>query len=102
MLRQTQRDFESLQMRTDSALVSLEVVEVLLANQQIEEVPNLCRQLIENFTSAGLTANATAALAYLREAITTGSATPQIVRHVRNYLEQQPLQLEPVFAPPMP
>lgn len=101
MLRQVQRDFESLQMRTDSALVSLEVVEVLLANQQFEEVPNLCRQLIENFTSAGLTANANTALAYLREAITTGSATPGIVRHVRRYLEQQPLQLEHAFSPPM-
>lgn len=101
MLRQTQRDFESLQMRTDSALVSLEVVEVLLANGQIEDVPALCRQLIENFTSAGLTANATTALAYLREAISTGSITPKIVRHVRNYLEQQPLQLEQAFAPPM-
>lgn len=101
MLRQAGRDFESLQMRTDSALVSLEVVEVLLANQQLEDVPALCRQLIDNFTSAGLTANANTALAYLREAMTTGSITPKIVRHVRNYLEQQPLQLEQAFAPPM-
>jgi len=102
MLRQAQRDFESLQMRTDSALVSLEVVEVLIANQQVEEVPAICRQLIDNFTSAGLTANASTALAYLREAITTGSVTPKIVRHVRRYLEQQPLQLEQAFAPPLP
>ena len=59
----------------------------LLAAEKPERVPELCRAITLTFSSEGMMRNAKKALAYLAEAVTSGDATPEAVRHVRAFLE---------------
>jgi tetratricopeptide (TPR) repeat protein len=98
-LRETSREFEALQMRYNAALVELEVVEVLLVIGETEQVPAICRGLLERFNQSGMTSRGAIALAYLREAVALGQATPTLVRHVHDFLQSLPMTESP-FAHP--
>jgi tetratricopeptide (TPR) repeat protein len=87
-LRQTRDEFERLGVTTDAALVTLDLVEALLARGDIREARTLCNGLVQSFTAVGMTGNALTALAFLNDAVITGSATPDLVRHVRAFFEQ--------------
>lgn len=100
-LHDARREFERLGATTDAALVTLDIVEALLALERPREAGDLCGGLVESFTNSGMTGSALTALAFLREAVTTGSATPILVRHVRSYLEQRGDGPNP-FLPPEP
>jgi tetratricopeptide (TPR) repeat protein len=78
--------FESLGMESDAALAALELVENLLVLGRTDEVPAICRTLIDRFTRAGMGGSAMTALAFLRETVATGHATPSLVRHVYGFL----------------
>ena len=99
-LHDARREFESLGATTDAALVTLDIVEALLATGRPREAADLCAGLVESFTSSGMTGNALTALAFLREAVAAGSATPLLVKHVRTYLEER--REERPFLPPEP
>jgi tetratricopeptide (TPR) repeat protein len=101
-LRETQREFDALQMRADAALVALEVAEVLLIMGRPEEVPYICRALLDQFTLSGMTSRAINALSFLREAVAMGKATPSLVRHVHDFLRDLPKHPTRAFAPPAP
>lgn len=101
LLRATKQEFEELGLTIDAALVTLDLVEVLIARRETREVVQLCSGLVESFVGVGMTGNALTALAFLREAVTIGSATPVLVRHVREYLERLPGAEEHPFAPPL-
>jgi len=77
-------------MSNDSALATLDLVAGLLAAGQPERVPELCRMISVTFSSEGTMRNAKKALAFLREAVTSGDATPEAVRHVRAFLDRLP------------
>lgn len=77
-------------MKNDAALATLDLVAGLLAAEQPERVPELCRAITLTFSSEGMMRNAKKALAYLTEAVTSGDATPEAVRHVRAFLEHLP------------
>jgi len=77
-------------MANDSALATLDLVAGLLAAGQPERVPELCRAISVTFSSEGMMRSAKKALAYLREAVTSGEATPEAVRHVRAFLDRLP------------
>lgn len=89
-LRQAKEDFERLGATTDAALVTLDMVEALLATRDLRGAAELCTGLVESFTNVGMTGNALTALGFLSETIATGSATPTLVQQVRAYLEQSP------------
>lgn len=99
-LHDARLEFERLGATTDAALVSLDIVETLLAIGRPREAVELCAGLVESFTSGGMTGNALTALAFLREAVDAGSATPLLVAHVRSYLQQR-VEDRP-FLPPEP
>ena len=99
-LRQSREDFESHSMHMDGALVALDMVEAMLANDQMDEVPELCRGLIERFSAEGMSSTAGMAMAYLREAVAAEEVTPRLVGYVRAYLEELPGQPSRPFAPP--
>lgn len=102
-LREARREFEALGARTDAALVTLDIAEVLLAAGTVAgatEAAELCSDLVSNFTAVGMTGNALTALAFLQEAFATDAATPQLIRHVREYLESHPDQHGTPFVPP--
>ncbi|HYH09478.1 MAG TPA: tetratricopeptide repeat protein [Thermoanaerobaculia bacterium] len=102
-LREARREFEQLGLRSDAALVTLDIAEALLATGEAaaaREAAELCSAILESFASVGMTGHALTALAFLREAFATGSATPSLVRHVRHYLETRPDQTGVPFLPP--
>jgi tetratricopeptide (TPR) repeat protein len=99
-LRKTWREFESLGIETDAALVALELAETLLATKQPDEVPHICRTLLDRFTRAGMNERALTALAFLRETVASGHVTPLHVRHVHDFLRDVPDDRERAFAPP--
>lgn len=103
-LREARREFEELGARTDAALVTLDIAEVLLAGETsagATEAAELCSGLVESFTAVGMTGNALTALAFLQEAFASGAVTPQLVRHVREYLQAHPDQHGTPFVPPV-
>lgn len=104
-LREARREFEQIGARTDAALVTLDIAEALLAGGAIagaREAAELCAELVKSFAAVGMTGNALTALAFLQESFTTGAATPQLVRHVRQYLETNREHDAVPFLPPTP
>jgi tetratricopeptide (TPR) repeat protein len=99
-LRAIHEDFEQMHMVGEAGLVGLDMVEALLRLGKSDEASLICRYLVERFTNAGMSTNAVTALAYLREALAAGKATPKLASHVRNYLKELPRHREPLFAPP--
>ncbi|HEU4887674.1 MAG TPA: tetratricopeptide repeat protein [Thermoanaerobaculia bacterium] len=100
ILRQTWREFEQLEMIADAGLVALELAETLLVVGQSDEVPAICRDVIGQFTRAGMASRALTALSFLREAVAMGQATPSLVQHVSNFLRKLPAEQPRLFAPP--
>jgi tetratricopeptide (TPR) repeat protein len=103
-LREARREFEQIGAHTDAALVTLEIVEALLwtgERRDAREAADLCSGLAESFAAVGMTGNALTALAFLRQAFETGQATPELVRHIREYIGTRPDQAGHPFTPPL-
>jgi tetratricopeptide (TPR) repeat protein len=103
LLREARGEFAQLGLRSDAALVTLDIAEALLASGTAagaREAAELCASIVESFTSVGMNGHAMTALAFLHEAFETGRATPALVRHVRHYLESRPDHGGQAFAPP--
>jgi len=89
-LERSRLQLRQLGMVNDSALATLDLVAGLLAADQPERVPELCRGITMTFSSEGMMRNAKKALAYLTEAVAVGPVTAEEVRHVRLFLEHLP------------
>lgn len=100
VLCQARDQFESLGMESDAALTALKLSEALLLTGRVSEVAEISRNLIDRFTRAGMTTSAMTALAFLRETLATGHATPVLVRHVHDFMRDLRPQEERLFAPP--
>jgi tetratricopeptide (TPR) repeat protein len=100
VLRQTWREFEQLDMVADAGLTALELAEALVSTDQANEVPAICRDVIAQFTRAGMASRAITALSFLREAVAIGQASTSIVRHVHAFLRQLPAEQPRLFASP--
>ncbi|HEV8436344.1 MAG TPA: tetratricopeptide repeat protein, partial [Thermoanaerobaculia bacterium] len=85
-LRCAWRDLEGLGLQFNAAMTALRLVEALLIAERADEVPSICRNLIDRCTQAGMSHAAMTALAFLREAVEHGLATPQHARHVHDLL----------------
>lgn len=102
VLEKAYEQLEALGMESDAALAALTRVEALLAAGRPDEVPAICRMLIDRFTRAGIKGAAMTALAYLRETVATGHATPQSVRIVHDFVRDTNLGCAAkTFTPPM-
>jgi tetratricopeptide (TPR) repeat protein len=103
-LREARQEFEHLGLRSDAALVTLDIAEALLASGErsgAREAAELCASIVDSFTSVGMTGHAMTALAFLHEAFETGRATPALVSHVRHYLQSRPDHTGHAFVPPV-
>lgn len=100
VLRQSWREFEELDLVADAGLAALELAEALLLAGQAAEVPAICRNIVAQFTRAGMTSRAITALSFLREAVALGQANPSLVRHVHDFLRELPAEQPRLFAPP--
>jgi tetratricopeptide (TPR) repeat protein len=94
--------FRSLGMTSEVALVSLDLAELCLARGQFGEVEAICRAAMKSFEVAGIsyTGRALTALAYMQEAARLRTATPVLVKHVREYIRRLPQDEHLLFAPP--
>lgn len=99
-LRGAAAEMEKLGVDGDAAIVNLELVEALLVVGRHEEVPPLCRRLVNRFSASGAQRKALIALSYLKEAVETGTASPELARSVRSFLADLPRQPELLFLPP--
>ena len=102
-LREARREFEQLGARTDAALVTLDIAEALLAGGTgagAREAAELCSGLVQSFAAVGMTGNALTALGFLQEAFSSGAVSPQLVRHVREYLQTHRENDGAPFVPP--
>jgi tetratricopeptide (TPR) repeat protein len=77
----------------EAGLSGLEIVEALMIREDVEEAKMLAAALVQEFTAANLNRRAVAALAYLNDAMTASSATPEIVRSVHAYISA--LRIDP-------
>ncbi|MEA2465684.1 MAG: hypothetical protein QOJ98_3431, partial [Acidobacteriota bacterium] len=98
ILRETWREFEQFDMISDAGLAALELAEALLLTGTVDEVPAICRDVISQFTRAGMASRALTALSFLREAVAIGQATPGLVRHVHAFLRELPNEQPRLFA----
>lgn len=100
-LETTYAELRRLGMASSVALVGLLLAEIRLLQGRTHEVADLCRASMEQFVSAGVEycTPALTAIAYIDEAIEAGKATPQLVRHVREYVHRLPASPALLFAP---
>ncbi|HKR64234.1 MAG TPA: hypothetical protein VJZ00_10935 [Thermoanaerobaculia bacterium] len=77
----------------EAGLSGLEIVEALLLREEVDDARALAAKLVQEFTAARLNRRAVAALAYLHDAMTASSATPEIVRSVHAYISA--LRIDP-------
>lgn len=98
------QSFEDLSMTSEAALVRLDMAELLIVRHEFSAAEEICRAAMKSFESAGMsyTARALTALAYIREAAQSRTATPHLVKHVREYIRRLPQNAELLFAPPPP
>jgi len=101
LFERTWKDFETLEMEGDAALVALELAETLMVIGEAGRVPHICRTLLDRFTRAGMTSRAITALAYLREVVALGKAQPPVIRQVREFLRDLPSQGRPTLSLPL-
>jgi hypothetical protein len=99
ILREAWRAFESVKMELEAALVGLEVAEALLATGDSDEVPSICRAILDRFVSEGMTSRAITALSFLREAVAVGKASPDLVRNIHSFLRALPYGAKSVSTP---
>ena len=92
-------ELASLGLTNDAALATLEWAEARLAADVPQGVADACRAIVVTFGSEGMERSARVALAYLHEALSKGTATAEVVRHVREYLRDLPSKPERAFSP---
>lgn len=100
VFRQTWAAFAKIGLDTDAALTALELAELLLANNEPEEVPSICRKLLDHFNRNNMMSRAVTALAFLREAVAMGKATPVHVRHVADFIRELARRPTLTYTPP--
>ncbi len=83
----------------DASLATLDLAAGLLASGEFDQAASLCRSIAVTFASEGVTRSAQKALAYLREAVTSGDVTPEDVRDVRTFLGRLPARPRQEFLP---
>jgi tetratricopeptide (TPR) repeat protein len=101
-LRAVATAFEQLNLVTDAALVGLDIIEAFLAMGKPRRIIALAQHLFSIFTNAGILTGALAAIAYLKEAATTGELTPAGLDEVRSFLRRAERQPSLQFVRPRP
>jgi tetratricopeptide (TPR) repeat protein len=95
-------EFERLGMSSEAAVISLNIAELLAADERYDEVQVVCTSAMDIFRRAGTayTSRALTALAFMNEAAAHRRATPTMVRNVRDYIRRLPSEPNLLFAPP--
>lgn len=101
-LRRTIAEFTRYEMLTDAGVVAVDLAEMLYATGRVREIPKALANVVRTFIDAGKLTSALSALAYLKEAATAGTLTPQLLAYVRRFVIRTERQPGLQFAPPPP
>ncbi|HKH49012.1 MAG TPA: hypothetical protein VKM72_30475, partial [Thermoanaerobaculia bacterium] len=93
-----QREFQSLDIAYDYALVSLEAGSIMLEQDRLEEVRDLALKMKWIFTREGIHPEAVKALDLFRRAAESRTATPELAQRVVRYLHRAQNDPELEFA----
>jgi len=85
-----------------AAVVSAEILELLLVAGRDDEILPLADLIVETFSDAGLTLNALRAWTFVRQRARAGRLTVEDITAVRLYFERLPLRPNALFEPPEP
>ncbi len=85
-LRGAAAAFEALGMLADAGFVKLALIEELLRLEEWSEAALMAGEAAETFARSGAKLHLSTALSFLREAVQGRSATPELVRYVREYV----------------
>jgi hypothetical protein len=99
-LRHVAEGYERCSMISDGALVWLDIAEALLALGQTKQVADIAGRLFRIFRAAGMITGALTAMAFMKEAASSGKLTPRGVSAVRTHLQRARRQPELAFDPP--
>jgi tetratricopeptide (TPR) repeat protein len=88
------------QVVVDSATAMVEAFEIMLALGEHEPIERLATGLVTALTRAGRTESALSALAYIKEAASRKSVTPEILSAARAFLLRADRHHGSIFAPP--
>lgn len=94
------REFDTLRMTSESALASLDLADLLLAESDFETVERICHAAMRSFERTGVayTARAVTALGLVREAAQRQVPDRKTVRRVRDYIKRLPTEPALLFA----
>jgi hypothetical protein len=92
--------FRENNLTNDGALVTLDIIESLVASGNTAEIVPLAADLIETFLASGKVSGALTAAAYLKEAAATHRLTSAAIHHVRVFLNRAERRPNLVFLPP--
>lgn len=101
MLEQLLAEFAALSMSGSAALVALDLAEIRLLEERQDEVARLCSIALTHFTAERMehTDRALRAVSFVRGAARNGRATPELVRHVKQYVRRLPAEPALLFLP---
>lgn len=85
-LRTVREGFLVHKLPEEAGISGLELVEAHLLDSDTDAAKALSAVIVREFSNAGLNRRAIAALAYLSDAVSASTATPQVVRSVHDYL----------------
>ncbi|HWW60204.1 MAG TPA: tetratricopeptide repeat protein [Thermoanaerobaculia bacterium] len=91
-------EFLAMALPVIAALVSLDIVDLLLIQGRRSEVELLCEDMVTTFTSARLPGNALKALQHLQNLAERSAVTEDDVQRVRAYLELLPSDPDRLFT----
>jgi tetratricopeptide (TPR) repeat protein len=91
---------EAAGMTSEATLARLDIAELFLVQGRFAEVERICRAAMQSFERAGMayTTRAMTALGFIHEAASQRTATPTLVRGVRDYLKRLPAEPTLLFA----
>jgi tetratricopeptide (TPR) repeat protein len=92
-------ELQRLRLLNDHGLATLDWAAARLALGESAGVAEACKTIVVHFESQGMMKNARLALAYVHEALARRTATPELLRQVRTYLQHLPMRPDVVFVP---
>lgn len=93
-------EFAKMQVRTDAALVTLDLMETYVAMRKWREMREAAGNVVDLFREAGMLTGAVTAANWLRQATRMRTVTPPVLDYLRRYFKRVELQPDFAFVPP--
>lgn len=89
-LRAAEREFMELAMPVEASLVALDIASLLIERNEVDEVPDLCRAIVDRFVAAELSEKTREAHALALESVRRGADPVELVAVTRRLVDALP------------